>query len=95
MRGRTQQAELSCFYPVSFAATQEAPFAGSANVTEAAGHWTDSVSHGELIRDGFDEAMEVDPTHLEFLFQGVRDEEMQGKPYGQFPWRLGMLEPAP
>jgi len=74
------------------AATQDAPFAGSANVTEGAGHWTDWVSHGELIRDGFEEAMEVDPAHLKFLFQGVRDEEMQGKPYGQFPWRLGMLE---
>jgi hypothetical protein len=77
------------------AVTQEAPFAGSTNVADTAEHWTDSVSHGELIRDGFDETMEADPAHLEFLVQGVRNEEMQGRPYGQFPWRLGLLEPAP
>jgi hypothetical protein len=23
------------------------------------------------------------------------DEAMRGKPYGQIPWNLGMLEPAP
>jgi hypothetical protein len=29
---------------------------------------------------------------LRFLFQGVSDEARAGKPYGQIPWRLGILE---
>ena len=76
------------------AATPEKPFASPVNVTDLGPHWTDSFSHGELIRTGHDETMEVDPANLRFLFQGVRDEEMQGKPYGQIPWRLGLLERA-
>lgn len=76
------------------AATQERPFASPVNVQETAGHWTDSFSHGELLRAGFDERLEVDPADLRMLFQGVTDEARQGKAYGQIPWRLGILEPA-
>ena len=36
--------------------------------------------------------MEVDAGHLRLLFQGVSDEERKGKPYGQIPWRLGILD---
>ncbi|PYJ58202.1 MAG: hypothetical protein DME24_17090 [Verrucomicrobia bacterium] len=57
-------------------------------------HWTDSFSHGELLRDGFDQNLEVDPVNLRFLFQGVTDEAKRGKAYGDIPWRLGILEPA-
>lgn len=74
------------------AGSKDQPFAGKANMTESAGHWTDSVSHGELLRDGCDERFEVDPAHLRFLFQGVTVEEMQGKRYSDIPWRLGLLE---
>ena len=76
------------------AATQEHPFAGAANVRDAGPHWADSISHGELLRDGYDQHLEVDPAHLRFLFQGVTDEAMRGKSYGQIPWQLGILEPA-
>ena len=74
------------------AGSKEQPFAGKANITETSGHWTDSVSHGELLREGCDERYEVDPTHLKFLFQGVTQEEMKGKRYSDIPWRLGVLE---
>ena len=57
--------------------------------------WADSISHGELFRLGIDERMEVDPAHLRLLFQGVSDAQMKGKPYGEIPWRLGILDPAP
>ena len=70
--------------------TQSKPFAGAANV-EQAEHWTDSISHGELLRAGVDERLEVDPAHLRFLFQGASDAEYQGRPYGEIPWRLGLL----
>lgn len=76
------------------AATLEKPFAGLANVRDMGGHWTDSFSHGELLRTGIDEKMEVDPGNLIFLFQGVSDARRAGKTYGEIPWRLGLLKPA-
>lgn len=70
------------------------PFASPLNVRDAGPHWTDSFSHGELIRAGYDEKLEVDPANLQFLFQGVSDEQRADKPYGQIPWKLGLLLPA-
>ncbi len=76
------------------AATREKPFASPVNARDTGAHWTDSFSHGEFIRTGVDEHMEIDPTNLRFLFQGVLDQDMRGKKYGEIPWRLGILEPA-
>ena len=56
--------------------------------------WTDNVSHGELIRDGNDQTLTVDPNHLRFVFQGMLDANKSGKGYGQFEWQIGMLTPA-
>jgi hypothetical protein len=75
--------------------TWEKPFAGPTNVTFAGEKWSESISHGELIRSGHDQRLEVDPTDLRFLYQGVLEKDRRGKPYGQIPWRLGMLEPVP
>lgn len=74
--------------------TWQKPFAGPPNVAFNGEHWTDSISHGELLRDGYDERLEVDPANLRFLFQGVLERDRQGKPYGQIPWKLGILESA-
>jgi len=74
------------------AADKEKTFASMKNVSQTAEHWTDSISHGELIRDGYDQTMQVDPQNLRFLFQGVTDAARAGKQYGQIPWRLGILE---
>ncbi|MEP0841949.1 MAG: hypothetical protein HRF43_04475 [Phycisphaerae bacterium] len=71
------------------------PFASPLNVIDSGEHWTDSISHGELLRAGHDEHLEVDPNHLTFLFQGVSDKDRVGKPYGDIPWRLGLLEAIP
>jgi hypothetical protein len=54
--------------------------------------WAQSISHGELLRSGIDEKMEIDPANLKLLYQGVTDADMAGKPYGKIPWRLGLLE---
>ncbi|MBE0534042.1 MAG: glycoside hydrolase family 62 [Phycisphaerae bacterium] len=77
--------------------TAERPFAGWNNVRPAAGvePWTDNISHGELIRDGFDETLTVDPANLQFIFQGMWDKDKSGIGYGQFQWRIGMLTPVP
>lgn len=72
--------------------TWENPFAAATNVRHAGEHWTDSISHGELLRVGSDERLEVDPRRPRFLFQGVTDEVTAGKKYGEIPWRLGLLD---
>ncbi|MGC1272414.1 MAG: non-reducing end alpha-L-arabinofuranosidase family hydrolase [Planctomycetaceae bacterium] len=76
------------------AATKDYAFASMKNVEQTAGRWTDAISHGELLRSGVDETLEVDPANLRFLFQGVQDEEKQGKKYGDISWKLGLLELA-
>ncbi|MBN2582039.1 MAG: glycoside hydrolase [Planctomycetes bacterium] len=76
------------------AATREKCFAGADNVTQDEPRWTDSISHVELIRTGSDERLEVDPENLQVLFQGVSDKDRGGKPYGEIPWRLGLLRPV-
>jgi hypothetical protein len=79
----------------ALAATAGKPFAGPANVQFQGAAWGESISHGELLRTGVDERMEVDPAHLEFLFQGVTDARRAGKKYGEIPWELGLLTPLP
>jgi hypothetical protein len=76
------------------AATKDHAFASIRNVAQPGKRWTDAISHGELIRAGVDERMEVDPNALRFVFQGVLEEDRRGKKYGEIPWRLGILEPA-
>ena len=56
--------------------------------------WTDNVSHGELVRDSNDERLVVDPAKLSFVFQGMRQQAKDGKNYGQFDWRIGLLKPV-
>lgn len=76
--------------------TAEKPFAGWTNIRPGKGvePWTDNVSHGELIREGSDQTMTVDPDSLRFVSQGMLEKEKVGKGYGQFPWRIGILTPV-
>jgi hypothetical protein len=76
------------------AATRDKTFASMANTEQAGERWTDCISHGELIRSGVDQRLTVDPAKLRFVFQGVLDRDRAGRPYGQIPWRLGLLEAA-
>ena len=73
--------------------TLQKPFAARENIEPPSGQdWAASISHGELLRGGEDERLEIDPTHLRFLFQGVKEEEYRGRKYGEIPWRLGILD---
>ncbi len=76
--------------------TADRPFAGWKNIRPAVGvaPWTDNVSHGELVRDGSDETMTLDPENLRFVFQGMWEQDKTGTAYGQFQWRIGLLTPA-
>lgn len=75
------------------ATTKEKAFASMGNTRPVGSQWTDCISHGELLRAGYDQKLEVDQTNLRFLFQGVSDNARAGKPYGQIPWQLGILKP--
>jgi len=85
------------------AASLEKPFASAdpgkgqreSNVIQPKPRWTDNISHGELIRAGYDETMTVDPANLQFVIQGVLAKDAAGKKYGEIPWRLGILSPVP
>jgi len=67
------------------------PFASAANVTfTEQPPWTQDISHGEMIRDGYYQHLVVDPCHLQYLYQGV-DSTMLGLPYNSLPWKLALL----
>lgn len=73
----------------------ERPFAGPKNVVSP---WSVHVSHGELIRTGTDETMEISDQGLQFLYQGWDGiTRVPGVPLGRFngyheiPWRLALL----
>jgi hypothetical protein len=82
--------------PVKTATTFEQPFAGINNMKFAEGvtPWTKDISHGELVRDGYDETPTIDPNNLQLLFQGY-DPAMNTASYSQLPYRLGLLRLNP
>ena len=53
--------------------------------------WTEEVSHGEVIRSGYDQRLEYDPEKTEILIQGLPGSQHQG-PYSSLPWRLGVIK---
>ena len=82
--------------PLDSTSASSAATSGWKNIRPALGveQWTDNVSHGELIRDGNDQTLTVDPSNLKFVFQGMWDKDKSGKGYGQFQWRIGILTPV-
>jgi endo-1,4-beta-xylanase len=65
------------------------PFAAASNVTFPGGAWTKDISHGEMIRAGVNQKMEISPCNMKYLYQGV-DPNASGD-YNNLPWRLGLL----
>jgi enterochelin esterase-like enzyme len=78
--------------PILGADTYKEPFAGINNVTFEGGvePWTRDISHGELIRDGYDETLTIDPANLQMLFQGREPDS--GGPYHGLPGLLKLDE---
>lgn len=76
--------------------SEATPFAGNANVNTVDGAplWTNGISHGELLRDGSDETMTVDPQNLRLLYQGLPRGTREPN-YVLLPYRLALLKPAP
>ncbi|QDT04037.1 Alpha-L-arabinofuranosidase C precursor [Rubripirellula lacrimiformis] len=67
------------------------PFASPVNMIDSEESWTDNYSHGELLRAGFDQNLEVAPDNVRFLFQGIDRRDASDDSYGQLPWQLGIL----
>jgi len=69
-----------------------APFAGERNVDFQGPPWSRDVSHGEMIRAGYDEMMIIDGSKLQYVYQGF-DSAAPTADYNAIPWRLGLLTP--
>jgi hypothetical protein len=75
----------------ALADTEAKPFAGKSNVTGA--DWSnDGISHGEMLRDGYDETMVIDTCNMRYLFQG---RTAVGSIYDLNKYSLGLLTAAP
>ena len=77
--------------PITGANNFAAPFLGSNDVTFASGvaTWTLDFSHGEILRTGYDETLQIDPNNLQFLYQGDNP-AANASSYSQIPWQLGL-----
>ncbi len=71
-----------------------APFAGTSNTTFTGQAWTSDISHGEMIRAGYDQTLTVDPCDLRWLYQGF-DPTVDTTNYNAIPWRLALLTRVP
>jgi Glycosyl hydrolase family 62 len=75
---------------IPLADTQPKPFAGAANVTFEGTKWTNDISHGEMIRSGYDETLTISSCNMQYLYQGV--DPNSNTTYEKLPYRLGLLK---
>ncbi len=66
------------------------PFAGERNVTFSANAWTADISHGEIIRAGCDEKLEISTCNMQYLYQGF-DPAIDPSNYNKIPWKIALL----
>ncbi|MFI5556171.1 non-reducing end alpha-L-arabinofuranosidase family hydrolase [Streptomyces sp. NPDC051738] len=71
------------------AASESNPFARSNNVSFPSGAWTRDISHGEMIRAGYDQTLTIPACRLQYVYQGMNPNA--GGDYNLLPWRLGLL----
>jgi endo-1,4-beta-xylanase len=71
------------------AASESNPFARANNVSFPSGAWTRDISHGEMIRAGYDQTLTIPACRLQYVYQGMNP--TAGGDYNLLPWRLGLL----
>lgn len=75
---------------VAHKTSESDPFAGLSNVD--GDNWSIQVSHGEMIRAGYDEKMELDTCNMQMLYQGITQSGSNNAPsYNERPYNLGLL----
>lgn len=80
---------------VPWQASGSFPFAGASNVTFAGSPWTIDISHGDMIRAGYDETLAIDPCNMRYVYQGADPTADTGGDYNKIPWNIGLLTQAP
>jgi GH35 family endo-1,4-beta-xylanase len=70
--------------------TQSNPFAGAANVSFPSGKWTNDISHGEMIRSGYDQTLTINACNMQYLYQGV-DPNSGVSDYNRLPYKIGLI----
>lgn len=70
---------------------EDNPFARANNVAFEGAAWSKDISHGEMVRSGYDQYLKVDPCKLQYLYQGQDPDAGAGLPYGDLPWRIALL----
>ncbi|MES4907733.1 non-reducing end alpha-L-arabinofuranosidase family hydrolase, partial [Streptomyces sp. NPDC000395] len=71
------------------AASENNPFARASNTAFPSGAWTRDISHGELVRAGYDQTLTINPCKMQYLYQGMNPNASGD--YNTLPWRLGLL----
>ncbi|MEU1514985.1 non-reducing end alpha-L-arabinofuranosidase family hydrolase [Streptomyces sp. NPDC005811] len=71
------------------AASEGNPFARANNVSFPSGAWSRDISHGEMIRAGYDQTLTIPACRFQYLYQGLNPNA--GGEYNLLPWRLGLL----
>ncbi len=67
-------------------------FAGADNVVFSGRTWSDGISHGELVRSGIDQTLEIDPCKpLRLLYQGLDADNSRHYEYIELPYKLGLI----
>lgn len=70
-------------------------FAGANTVRFGGRVWSEGISHGELVREGADQTLTIDPCKpLRFLYQGLDMEKGRQYEYIELPYRLGLITAA-
>ena len=49
------------------------------------------VSHGEVIRTGYNQKLEYNPKDCRWIIQGIMKNELNVD-YASLPWKLGIME---
>lgn len=70
--------------PVGNTINSATPFAGKVNVTNG---WSNDISHGEIVRTGYDEYREIDPCNMQMIYQGLTT----GGDYNSLPYKMGLI----
>ena len=66
-------------------------FASAENVAFSGAHWSEGVSHGEMIRTNPDQTLSIDPCQpLKFLYQGL-DPNSKTNDYIKLSYSLGVI----